>query len=136
MNTSTMYMIQRKADKFFYKNGGGSSWDVSRTGWSPRLSDCRPFKTIGGAKTSRGWNGWKTVLTADACEICQQAKYHRYEHTFSERYNNSRWRKGTPETIHTWITKNGRKPCFHTYRMSDEENPLHIVPVKMQLALE
>jgi hypothetical protein len=134
MNTSTMYIIQRKADGLFYKNGSGY-YSTPHSAWSSRLSDCRPFKTIGGAKTSSGWNGWKTALTADACEVCQNAKYDRYEHTFSERYNNSRWRRD-PQTIQNWITKNGRKPCFITSRYSDEENPRRIVPVSMQLALE
>jgi len=135
--TSTMYLIQRKADGLFYKNSN-SYVQFPQTNWSARLGDCRPFKTTGGAKTSNGWNEWKTTLTPDACEKCKVVPHKNYgcywEHTFSERYGviGARLRPN----IHFWIEKNGRKPCFIISRISEEENPLRIVPVKMQLALE
>jgi hypothetical protein len=135
-NTGTMYLIQRKADGFFYKNGGGYL-SVPEMGWSAQVAACRPFKTIGGAKTSRGWNEWKTTLTDDACEVCQKSKYNNYEHTFSERPYARHYgpnRRQIPN-LDAWIAQKGRKPCFITSRWSEEENPRRIVPVRIQLAL-
>lgn len=134
-NTGTMYLIQRKADGFFYRNGGGYI-SVPEAGWSSQVAACRPFKTIGGAKTSSGWNDWKTVLTNDACEDCKTARYSNHNHTFSERYFG--WSRGRSRkaNVNEWMEKhNGKAPCLHTSRMSEEENPRRIVPVRIQLAL-
>src|ERR1035437_9540769 len=79
-----MYLIQRKSDGKFFKNKTYSGYnhdsfsDEKDAHWSVNADDCKPFKTIGGAKSSRGWVGHKRVLivldgdkdAAQKCEIC------------------------------------------------------------------
>lgn len=127
--TINMFLIRRKSDEMFYG---------SREVWTKHIAKARPFKTPGGAKSSRGWGGWKTVMTPDICIACMGAKYRNWSHLYSERYLRPRWRGvkaiSKEERLQQWITRSGgRKPCWHTTRMTDKENPLEVVKIQMTL---
>lgn len=75
-----MYLIQRKSDGKFFKNkdyrgyNHDSFSDEKDSHWSENKELCKPFKTIGGAKSSRGWVGYKRILDpAQDCKICFEA---------------------------------------------------------------
>lgn len=124
-----MFLIRRKADQKFYKNYGYHS-GYGKEHWTKTLSECKPFKTIGGAKTSRAWNGHKYIQTEHICADCLSRPNRPWYHVFY----GGRPRYGKRETLKMWEERNNRQPCWMRVKMTDEENPLEIIEVKMTLS--
>ena len=58
-----MYLLQRKSDGKFWKNGTQyKHWDKKwlESNWTDNIQECRPFKTVAAAMRSRGTHGgWR-----------------------------------------------------------------------------
>ncbi len=76
----TMYLIQRKADGKYWINKDFHSchtWgndEQREQNWTDNKAKCRPFKSISGAKASRGWSKYKQVPSNKPCRLCQSGE--------------------------------------------------------------
>ncbi len=103
-----MFLIRRKVDGKFFKNKTRPDYDKAENNWSEKMSECNPFKTTAGAKTSRGWAGTKTILTDKACSECLSSNTPRYRYDC--------WNR-----------------CWKRIPMTPEECPFEIVKVFLTL---
>jgi len=110
-----MYLIQRKSDGKFFKNKTYSGYnhdcfsDEKDAHWSVNADECKPFKTIGGAKSSRGWVGHKRILDpAKNCKIC---------------FENNK-------------PTNGHWYCWRFVKRTEEELPYRIVSVNVTMSVK
>jgi len=111
MAKTTMYLIQRKSDGMFFLNKGFHSFHEHShadnmkgefgaghpSNWTKNKSECRPFKTIGGAKSSRGWVHTLYFNAADCykCKVMGIDDRGYYDMPLADRRNHNHFRKMT-----------------------------------------
>ena len=82
MAKKIMYLIQRKSDGKYFRNRDFKGYysdkygKVEDAGWTKHKSECKPFKTVNGAKQSRGWVSKKFIRSDEQCPLCQKGVEH------------------------------------------------------------
>jgi len=113
-----MYIIRRKEDGFYYNSR-----------WRRRKDEARLFKSLTSAKCSRGWKNYKIVKTKYACAQC--AALSEKDHIRSPYYHTY-----YGKSIKYFENRHNRKPCWKKVTLTDEENPLEILKVKVELLIQ
>ena len=114
-NVLKVYLIQRIADNKFFTDK--TSWDPDQTkNWSDDKAQCRVFKSLVGAKTSRGWHDKKRVITT-SCDNCSPS-----EQTIA-------WRLD-----HKYPVIGDTRYCHHYkyVKMDDNELPCRVIEVEVK----
>ena len=114
-----MFLIRRKADGRFFKNGGWGSEEEQKTNWTHNPSKCRPFKSKAGAKQSRGW-----VKTTPV---------DNYHELLSEWEDYRDWRRSEQEL--------GNDVPYKEYpnlyrKMTEEESPYEVVEIEVSVTIK